>query len=122
MLSPEQIDAYCLQKPGAHPDFPFGPRPACYKVMGKIFAELYSDPADYKITLTCSPEDTALFRSLYEGVVVRGYYCPPAQQACWNTVYIARIDDGVLMDMIDRSYARVAGKLPRRLRAQLENT
>ena len=29
--------------------------------------------------------------------------------------------DGVLMDMIDRSYARVAGKLPRRLRAQLEN-
>ena len=125
MLSPEQIDAYCLQKPGAHPDFPFGPRPACYKVMGKIFAELYSDPADYKITLTCSPEDTALFRSLYEGVVVRGYYCPPAQQACWNTVYIARIDDGVYAVLDYAAAVRrretPGGTGPKSVARQLEN-
>jgi len=118
MLTPEQIDAYCLSKPGAYVDFPFGPAPACYKVKGKIFAQLYTDPRDYKLTVKCNPEESALLRGLYEGAVVRAYHCPAAQQPYWNTVYVARIDDGVLMDMMDIAFVRVVEKLPRRVRAE----
>lgn len=119
MLTDAQLDACCLKKPCAYADFPFGPTPVCYKVKGRIFAQLYPDPVDSRITLKCRAEEGALYRSLYPQAVVRGYHCPPVQQPYWNTVTIGKIDDGLLLDMIDAAYACVVEKLPRRLRQEL---
>ncbi len=69
----EQIRQYCLQKPRAYEDYPFGETPLCYKVNNRIFAQLYAD----KITLKCTAFSGQMFRQAYPGAVVRGYHCPP---------------------------------------------
>ena len=47
----EEIKNYCKGKPYATEEFPFGDVPICYKLNGKIFAQLYPYEHDYKITL-----------------------------------------------------------------------
>lgn len=113
-MIPESIKEYCIKKRGAVETHPFGEIPICYKVAGKIFAELYPVPDNYKITLKCEPALADFYRQQYKGVVVRGYHCPPVQQPYNNTVFINDIDENVLLDMIDHSYERVLTKLPRR--------
>lgn len=119
MLTPSALEACCAAKPGAVRQTPFGPVPVCYKVGGKVFAQIYPYAGDYKVTLKCSPDESALFRSLYPQAVVRGYHCPPVQQPYWNTVYVERINEGVLLDMIDIAYRRVIEKLPQKVRKSL---
>ena len=40
-ISTEEIKQYCLNKHKAYEDYPFGEVPICYKLNGKIFAQLY---------------------------------------------------------------------------------
>lgn len=49
----EEIKEYCMSKPGAYQDCPFGPFPVCFKVSNRIFLEWY--PEDEKITVRCDP-------------------------------------------------------------------
>ena len=67
-MTAQQITAYCLQKPGAYEDRPFGEWPVCYKVGGKIFAQVYPG----KITVKCTAFSGDAFRTAYPGIVVRG--------------------------------------------------
>ena len=97
------IMEYCLSKPGSCEALPFGPWPICYKVGGKIFAQLYED----KLTLKCTAFQGQLFRQAYPGVVVRGYHCPPVQQPYWNTIDLARFPHHELPHMIDLAYEAV---------------
>ena len=96
-----------MEKEGAYEDFPFGEVPVCYKLGGKIFAQIYPLEDDYKITLKCSAEEGDFFRHMYPGGVVRGYHCPPVQQPHLNTVYISKIPEEELLNMIDLAYLRV---------------
>ncbi|HAN21327.1 MAG TPA: hypothetical protein DCP51_06620 [Clostridiales bacterium] len=86
MNTVEIID-YCLSKPGAYLDFPFGEIPVCVKVGNRLFAQLYTKPQNYKITLNCDKNTGEYYRGLYPDVVVRGYHCPLIQQPYYNTVY-----------------------------------
>lgn len=99
----EEIRAYCLSKPKAVETYPFGEWPICYKVNGKIFAQLYED----KITLKCTAFQGQLFRQAYPDIVVRGYHCPPVQQPYWNTIDLSRFPDEELPHMIDLAYEAV---------------
>ena len=49
----EDIKKYCMSKHKAYEDYPFGDVPICYKLNGKVFAQIYPYPEDYKITLKC---------------------------------------------------------------------
>lgn len=89
IMSTEDIIKYCLSKHKAYEDYPFGNIPICYKLNGKIFAQLYTNENDYKITLKCTSDVGQFFRSLYPDKVVRGYHFPPIQQPYWNTVYLS---------------------------------
>lgn len=102
-MDQESIKAYCLGKPKAYEDRPFGEVPICYKVNGKIFAQLYPD----KITLKCTKFSGEMFRQAYPGVVVRGYHCPTVQQPYWNTIYLDRFPQEELPMMIDHAYETV---------------
>ena len=82
-MTSRQIPAYCLQKPGAYEDRPFGEWPVCYKVGGKIFAQVYPD----KITLKCTAFSGQAFRNAYPGVVVRGYHCIQAQASVLSLIF-----------------------------------
>jgi len=111
----EAIKALCLKKPGAVATCPFGPWPICYKVRGKIFAQVYPD----KVTLKCTAFSGEAFRQAYPGIVVRGYHCPPVQQPYWNTVYLDRFPEENLSVMIDHAYESVLGRLTRKERESI---
>lgn len=65
------VKALCLAKHAAQETYPFGPVPICYKLNGKIFAQLYPYPEDYKITLKCTAEIGQTYRFLYPQSVRR---------------------------------------------------
>lgn len=118
-MTAEQIRAYCLAKPHACETYPFGEVPICYKLNGKIFAQLYPYPRDYKITLKCTLEAGEFYRSFYPGRVVRGYHCPPVQQPYWNTVYLADFPEEELRDLIDQAYRTVLHSFSKKVQQSL---
>ena len=114
------IQSYCMGRSGAYEARPFGESPICFKVMGKIFAQLNPDKSFYKITLKCEPDKAELYRMLFPGILVRGYHCPPVQQPYWNTIDLdAFTDEQMLLQMIDEAYDALVNKLSKKARAQL---
>lgn len=103
----EDIKKYCIGKHKAYEDYPFGDVPICYKLNGKVFAQIYPYPEDYKITLKCTADAGQFYRMVYPGKVVRGYHCPPVQQPYWNTIYLDDFSDEELLNMIDHAYETV---------------
>ena len=119
MIASDVLIAYCLGKREACADYPFGSEPMCIKVKGKIFAEIYTRPGNYKITLKCDPLLAQVYRLKFPGVVIRGYHCPTSQQPHRNTVWVERMDDMLLYGMIDHSYEQVVKGLSKSERASL---
>lgn len=115
----EAITKYCLNKNKAYIDYPFGDIPICFKVNNKLFAQLYPMPDDYKITLKCDVLLAEFYRRQYKDIVVKGYHCPPIQAAHFNTIYINKIDDKVLLEMIDHSYDIVVKSFSKKLQKEI---
>ena len=110
-----ELQQYCLHKPHTEETYPFGAWPVCYKVGGKIFAQVYPD----KITLKCTAFSGQAFRNAYPGVVVRGYHCPPVQQPYWNTIDLSRFPHEELPMMIDHAFDTVVAELPKRIQREI---
>lgn len=118
----QAIEKYCLNQPGAYETRPFGKYPICYRVMGKIFAQLNPEEKFYKITLKSEPEKAIVYRTLYPGVIVRGYHCPSIQQPHWNTIDLDYFFDmEILYQMIDEAYDAVVAKFSKKAKMQLAN-
>lgn len=115
----EDIKTYCMSKKRACETYPFGDVPICYKVNGKIFAQLYPRPEDFKITLKCTASSGDFYRQLYPGKVVRGYHCPSVQQPYWNTVYLEDFPEDELLNMIDHAYDTVVGSFSKKIQKEL---
>jgi predicted DNA-binding protein (MmcQ/YjbR family) len=119
-MNAEQLVKYCVRKKGAYIDFPFGEQPVCIKVRGKIFAEIYTDIDNFKITLKCEPLLADLYRQKYPNVVVRGYHCPAIQQPHRNTVYINKsVSDDEIFFMIEHSYDEVVKTFPKKIQKEI---
>ncbi|MBP3673989.1 MAG: MmcQ/YjbR family DNA-binding protein [Oscillospiraceae bacterium] len=114
-MNHDEIKQYCLAKPKAYEDHPFGEWPICYKVNKKIFAQVYPD----KITLKCTAFSGQAFRQAYPGVVVRGYHCPPVQQPYWNTIYLDQFPPEELPMMIDHAYDTVISSFSKKVQKQI---
>lgn len=114
-MNHEEIKTYCLSKPPAVETYPFGDWPICFKVNGKIFAQLYPD----KITLKCTAFSGQAFRDAYPGIIVRGYHCPPVQQPYWNTIDLTRFPTEELPYMIDHAYDTVLAGFSKKIRQEI---
>lgn len=122
-MTVQEIKSYCQSKHMATEEYPFGDIPICYKLNGKIFAQIYPNESDYKITLKCTADIGQFYRTVYPGKVVRGYHCPPVQQPYWNTVYVSDFPDDELLDMIDHAYDAVLKSFSKKIQMQIsENT
>ncbi|MBS6474490.1 MAG: MmcQ/YjbR family DNA-binding protein [Clostridiales bacterium] len=122
-MTVQEIKSYCQSKHTATEEYPFGNIPICYKLNGKIFAQIYPNENDYKITLKCTADMGQFYRTVYPGKVVRGYHCPSAQQPYWNTVYVNDFPDDELLDMIDHAYDAVLKSFSKKIQTQIsENT
>lgn len=116
----DMIEKYCMMKKGAYETRPFGEYPICYRVMGKIFAQINPQEDFYKATLKCNPDNAYMYRDMYKDVVVRGYHCPPVQQPYWNTIDLYKFDEEtMLFQMIDEAYEEVVTHLTRKNKERL---
>ncbi|MBN9106676.1 MAG: MmcQ/YjbR family DNA-binding protein [Propionibacteriaceae bacterium] len=111
---------YCLAKPGAYLDYPFGPGVAVAKVRaptqpsGRVFAQVFTLRGVPTATLSCDPLTATEYRALYPGVVVRGYHCPPVQQPYFNSLPLAgRVPQDEILELADIAYEVVVAKLPK---------
>lgn len=123
-MKTEEIINYCLKKNGAYIDHPFGPDSTIIKVEKKIFAQFFTLKGIKSVTFNCDAMTGEFYRSLFPGVVVRGYHCPPVQQPYFNTLPInGEVPDELILEMADHSYKTVMGKLPKYVQKRLlENT
>ena len=93
--------------------------PVCYKLNGKVFAQIYPNQEDFKITLKCTADAGQFYRQVYPDVVVRGYHCPPVQQPYWNTIYLEYFSDEELLNMIDHAYDTVLYSFSKKVQKQI---
>ena len=104
-----QFREYCLNKPGATEDTPFGPDTLVFRIGGKIFAITSLDEVPARANLKCDPDLALELRDRYEQIRP-GYHM---NKKHWNTVEIEPgIPDGEIRKMIDHSYDLVAKMLP----------
>lgn len=119
-MKTEEIINYCLKKNGAYIDHPFGPESTIIKVEKKIFAQFFTLKGIESVTFNCDAMTGEFYRSLFPGVVVRGYHCPPVQQPYFNTLPInGEVPDELILEMADHSYKTVMGKLPKYVQKRL---
>lgn len=109
---------YCLARPEATEDFPFGPEVAVYRVRDKMFALYSVDQTGLgSVNLKCDPLQAQALRDIFPAVTA-GYHM---NKKHWNTVLLdGSVPPGELRRMIDHSYALVVKKLPRTERQFLE--
>ncbi|MGN0394617.1 MAG: GNAT family N-acetyltransferase [Coprococcus sp.] len=115
----KSIHEYCMSKDCAYETRPFGEYPICYRIAGKIFAQLNAEEEWYKITVKTNPDAADFYRKAYPGVVVRGYHCPPVQQPYWNTIDLYQFDKKMLTQMIDEAYDEVRTHLTKKEQKRL---
>lgn len=120
-------------------DYPFGTQPICFRVGGKIFAEIYPyavkgslailkedktippDEAFPMITFRCEPDFKDFMRQAYPDSVFRGYHVPPMQQPYAFTVVInGGVSDSDLFLMAEQAYQRVFDSLTKKQKQNIK--
>jgi predicted DNA-binding protein (MmcQ/YjbR family) len=115
-MSWDELLAYCLAKPGAWRDEPWGDG-VVTKVGPKIFAFLGVPAAGggaggvgLKCAATRQAADEWLLRFPDDAAVM-----PYIGRSGWNNLAIGgAIDDDEILEAVDASYAMVVGKLPKK--------
>jgi predicted DNA-binding protein (MmcQ/YjbR family) len=101
---------YCLSKPSATEDTPFGPNVLVFKSRRQNVALAALDEVPTTVNLKCDPDLALDLRDRYEQVGP-GYHM---NKKHWNTVEIdSGIPDVELRKMIDHSYELVIKGLPK---------
>lgn len=112
----DALRTYCLAKPGAAEDLPFGPDALVFKVGGKMFALASLDALPPSVNLKCDPERAVDLRERYADVQP-GYHM---NKRHWNTVGLqGDVPAGVIRQLVDHSHDLVVSGLTRRARAAL---
>lgn len=113
----EQLQHYCLAKPGTEETLPFGPDTLVYKVGGKIFLLTGLDAAPLQFNVKCDPEKAIELREEYS-CVLPGYHM---NKKHWNTIVVdGSVPTRLLKEWIDHSYQLVVESLPGKTREQLK--
>ncbi len=99
------VEEYCLAKPGAIEDYPFGDGAAVFKVNGKMFALTQPPGNPERINLKCDPELAISLRQAHPAVTP-GYHM---NKRHWNTVSLdGSLPGAEIRRQIDHSYELVA--------------
>ncbi|EGG93922.1 hypothetical protein IMCC1989_540 [gamma proteobacterium IMCC1989] len=111
-----QTKQYCLSKPEAREDYPFGPDALVFKIRDKLFAILGEKDGVARINLKCDPDEAQMLRDVFDAVIP-GYHM---NKRHWNTVILdGSIPQGEIERMVDRSYGLVVKSLKKTDRKSL---
>ena len=112
----EEFRDYCMIKPGVTEEFPFGETTLVFKVMGKMFA-ITNLEGDWSLSLKCDPQRAIDLRETYSAIQP-GYHLSKVH---WNSVMMnGSLSQNLVLELIDHSYQLVVDKLPKALKAQLQ--
>lgn len=113
-MDSKKLLTYCLTKPGAIEDYPFGPDVIVIKVASKMFALMSRRNAQDNLSLKCDPNYSEILRQQYPSLTP-GYHL---NKRHWNTLLLdGSIPENEVRNLIDHSYDLVYNSLPRRMRA-----
>ena len=113
-MTTQRITDYCLSKPGAVLEYPFGPEPAVFKTGGKIFATIYHKNGETRIGLKCDPMLAELLRGQYTSIT------PMYKSPHW--IYILNdggVPDDEVFRQIDLSHGLIVKLLTKKARERL---
>jgi predicted DNA-binding protein (MmcQ/YjbR family) len=114
----EQLRDYCLSKKGVEECFPFDETTLVFKVMGKMFLLTGIDSKPVEFNVKCDPDTAIQLREKYD-CVSPGFHMSKTH---WNTVICdGSIQQKLLKQWIDHSYAEVVKGLTKKLRQELES-
>jgi predicted DNA-binding protein (MmcQ/YjbR family) len=104
----EALREYVLQKPMVTEGFPFGETVLVFKVQGKIFLLLSLDESPLRFNVKCDPDKAIELREAYPSAILPGYHM---NKKHWNTIIVGgKLSAKQLKEMVDESYALVAGR------------
>ena len=103
-MTEEDIRDYCLSKPGAAEDLPFGPDTLVFKVNDKLFLLMGLDKHPINFNVKCDPDKAIELRERYDAVQP-GYHM---NKKHWNTIIVdGTLSTKQLKEFIDDSYELV---------------
>lgn len=114
------IDDYLMEKKGVTKDFKAEWNWIRYQIGGKMFAAicLDSDGKPHYITLKLEPSEGEFLRGQYKDIIP-GYYM---NKVHWNSVNPdGEVPDGLLREMLDKSYLLVFNGLSKKLREEISS-
>jgi predicted DNA-binding protein (MmcQ/YjbR family) len=113
IVTADSLRRWCLTRPSAVEEFPFGPETSVFKVGGKMFALTALDARPLKVSLKCEPALAEALRAEHSAVRP-GYHL---NKRHWITVTLDdSLPDELLLGLIEDSYELVVGGLPKRER------
>lgn len=108
----------CLSHKGVEESFPFDEHVLVFKVMGKMFASVALNREPPSTNLKADPEWSIELRESHHQIVP-GWHM---NKKHWNTVYLEDgLEDEMIIQLVQHSYALVVSKLTRKLKAELTN-
>ena len=112
----EELQEYCLSKPGTEETLPFGPDTLVYKVAGKVYLLTSLDNQDdLRFNVKCDPDLAQELREQH-ACVLPGFHM---NKKHWNTIVAdGSVSNKQLKEWIDHSYQLVVSSLPKKLRDQ----
>lgn len=116
-MNVEELRAYCLNKKAVEECFPFDDKTLVFKVLGKMFALIGLENADF-VNLKCDPELALEYRERYPEIK-GGYHMSKKH---WNTVEYVALEDEFVIQMIDHSYDLVVASMPKKTQLKLKES
>jgi predicted DNA-binding protein (MmcQ/YjbR family) len=116
-MDPTELRGWCLERPGAIEDFPFGPAHSVFKVAGKMFALSTLDRTPLEVSVKCEPDLALQLRASYRAIRP-GYHL---NKRHWNTITLdGSLPDQLVRDLIEDSYDLIISALPKHVQQQLD--
>ena len=117
VLPSDVLHDYCMAKRGVTQDNVFGPQTNVYRVMNKVFLMVGHQARPQYATFSYDPEEAEVLRATYKSVVP-GYYSN--KRLCSTVYYDGEVPVELSLDWVDESYDIVVNKLPKKVRAELD--
>jgi predicted DNA-binding protein (MmcQ/YjbR family) len=112
-VTADSLRRWCLARPSAVEEFPFGPQTSVFKVGGKMFALSALDARPLSVSLKCEPSLAEALRAKHPAV--RPEY--HLNKRHWITVTLDdSLPDELVFGLLEDSYELVVNRLPKRER------
>jgi predicted DNA-binding protein (MmcQ/YjbR family) len=116
-MTSDALRRWCLRRPGAREESPFGEQSSVFKVGGKMFALSALESRPLRLSIKCEPDLGEGLRATYPAIQP-GYHL---NKRHWVTITLdGSVPDETVFELLEDSYDLVVAGLPASQRALVE--